>query len=66
MISTGPATPPEQHTQHAPMIEVVGRESMALVSSCWYAISESASEGTCDILTHAERFVLQQGVSNIL
>jgi hypothetical protein len=57
----GPATPPDKHTQHAPMIEVVWSKihglGVEVASCCWYAISESASEGTCDILTHAERFV---------
>jgi hypothetical protein len=36
------------------------------VASCWYAISESASEGTCGILTHGETFRAQEGVSNIV
>jgi hypothetical protein len=36
------------------------------VASCWYAISESALEGRCGILTHGETFRAQEGVSNIV
>jgi hypothetical protein len=47
------------------MIEVVWSKIHGLgveVASCWDAISESASEGTCDILTHAERFAPRKEV----
>lgn len=52
--------------QQAPMIEVMWSKihsSAAEVGSCcWYAISESVSEATGDILTHAERFVPRKEV----
>jgi hypothetical protein len=62
----GLATPPEGTSNRAPMIEAVWSKIHSLgvevASCCWYAISESASEGTCDILTHAERFVPRKEV----
>jgi hypothetical protein len=58
------------HTQHAPMIEVVSSKihglGVEVASCCWYAISESASEGTCAILTHAERFVRSKGLKHLV
>lgn len=55
----------KKHTQHAPMIEVVWSKihglGVEVAGCCWYAISGSASKGTCDILTHAERFVRSKG-----
>ena len=62
----GPATPPEKHTQQAPMIEVVWSKSIAPLPKWVAAVgTRSASQhqkATGDILTHAERFVPRKEV----
>jgi hypothetical protein len=64
MISTGPATPPEKHIQHVLMIEVVWSKIYGLgveVASCWYAIGESALEGSAASSRTGKRFVRSKG-----